>query len=327
MRVRWLVVGVLVALLLVPAGLVTAARLLDPPVLLGVRLVAFTPYALPLYLLALLLLVVAAVRGRGRWRGVAGLLAVLALVGTAVHAYWAREPYLSKTDPAAVATLQVMTTNLRLGLADTAQVVRLAARHDVDVLVLEEVTPRAFNGLRAAGIDDVFSYVAGGPEPRSRGTMVFSRWPLGEKQRLDAGYGTYVVDVALPLGTVHLLAVHPQAPKGSVRDWLADQEVIRAAADRLSGPTMIVGDLNATMDHASMRGLVADGFQDAATQARSGWQPTWPSAGQVSRFGVSAPPLIAIDHALVRGGLRAVRTSTYAVDGTDHRALVAALVW
>jgi endonuclease/exonuclease/phosphatase (EEP) superfamily protein YafD len=156
--------------------------------------------------------------------------------------------------------------------------------------------------------------------------MVFSRSPLGEKQRLDAGYGTYVLDVALPTGPVHLLAAHPQAPKGSVDVWLADQEVIRATADRLSGPTIIVGDLNATMDHASLRGLVADGFQDAATQARSGWQPTWPSAGQVSRFGVSAPPLVAIDHVLVRGGLRAVRTTTHEVDGTDHRALVAGLV-
>jgi endonuclease/exonuclease/phosphatase (EEP) superfamily protein YafD len=84
--------------------------------------------------------------------------------------------------------------------------------------------------------------------------------------------------------------------------------------------------MNATMDHASLRGLVTDGFQDAATQARSGWQPTWPSAGEVSGFGVPAPPLIAIDHVLVRGGLRAVRTTTYEVDGTDHRALVARLV-
>ena len=254
------------------------------------------------------------------------LLAVLALAGAATHAHWARAPFEPKEAPSTVATVQVMTANLRLGRADTPQVVRLAMRHDVDVLVVVEVTPRAFAGLRAAGIEELFPHVAGGPEPKTRGTMVFSRSPLGEKQRLDAGYGTYVLDVALPTGPVHLLAAHPQAPKGSVDVWLADQEVIRATADRLSGPTIIVGDLNATMDHASLRGLVADGFQDAATQARSGWQPTWPSAGQVSRFGVSAPPLVAIDHVLVRGGLRAVRTTTHEVDGTDHRALVAGLV-
>jgi endonuclease/exonuclease/phosphatase (EEP) superfamily protein YafD len=326
MGVRWLVVGVLVAALLVPAGLVTVARLTDPSVLWGVRLVAFTPYALLLYLSALLLLVVAAVRVRGPWRGVAVLLAALSLGAVVTHAYWARGPFLPREAPSTVSNLHVMTTNLRLGRADTTRVVRLAEGHDVDVLVLVEVTPRALDGLRAAGVDDVFAHVAGGPEPRSRGTMVFSRSPLGDKQRLDAGYGTYVVDVALPSGPVHLLAVHPQAPKGSVQDWLADQDVIRAAADRLSGPTMIVGDLNATMDHESLRGLVADGFRDAATQARSGWQPTWPSAGQVARFGVPAPPLVAIDHVLVRGGLRAVRTATYLVEGTDHRALVAALV-
>lgn len=324
-RVKWVVGGVLVVVLLMSAGVITAARVLDPPVLLWVRLVAFTPYALLLYLAALVLLVLAVVHGRGWWRGIAAVLAALALVGAGTHAYWARGPFLP-TGALNVPDLQVMTTNLRLGRADTAAVVRLAEQNDVDVLVLEEVTPQALAGLQAAGIDDDFSYTAGRPEPESRGTMVFSRSPLGRKQRLDAGYGTYVVDVRLPTGTVHLLAVHPQAPKGSVDDWLSDQEVIRARADRLLGPTMIVGDLNATMDHASLRGLVDDGFEDAATQARSGWQPTWPSAGQVGLAGVPVPPLVAIDHVLVRDGPRAMRTTTFEVDGTDHRALLAALV-
>ena len=92
---------------------------------------------------------------------------------------------------------------------------------------------------------------------------------------------------------------------------------------------MIVGDLNATMDHAPMRELVGRGFRDAATEARSRWQPTWqptwPSAGVVARFGVTVPPLVAIDHVLVAEGLRALATRTYPVRGTDHLALVATL--
>ena len=65
---------------------------------------------------------------------------------------------------------------------------------------------------------------------------------------------------------------------------------------------------------------------DAATQARSRWQPTWPSAGVVTRMGFTVPPLLAIDHVLVNDGLRAVRTDSYVVGYTDHRALVATLV-
>ena len=100
---------------------------------------------------------------------------------------------------------------------------------------------------------------------------------------------------------------------------------VRRSAGGLAGPTVVAGDLNATMDHAPMRELVGRGFRDAATEARSRWQPTWPSAGMVSRFGVTVPPLLAIDHVLVDEGLRAVATRSYPVPGTDHRALVATL--
>jgi endonuclease/exonuclease/phosphatase (EEP) superfamily protein YafD len=86
---------------------------------------------------------------------------------------------------------------------------------------------------------------------------------------------------------------------------------------------VIAGDLNATMDHVPMRALVGSGFADAATQADSRWQPTWPADGQVSRFGFALPSLVPIDHVLVKGALRAVRTESVEIDGTDHRALVA----
>ena len=86
---------------------------------------------------------------------------------------------------------------------------------------------------------------------------------------------------------------------------------------------MIVGDLNATMDHAPMRELVGRGYDDAATQAASGWQPTWPAAGEVSRFGLAVPSLLPIDHVFLSTGLRAVSTESVTIAGTDHRALVA----
>jgi len=88
---------------------------------------------------------------------------------------------------------------------------------------------------------------------------------------------------------------------------------------------MIVGDFNATMDHAPLRELVGRGYDDAATEARSGWQPTWPSAGEVSRFGVPVPSMIPIDHVFLSVGLRALSTESITVDGTDHRALVASV--
>jgi endonuclease/exonuclease/phosphatase family metal-dependent hydrolase len=116
---------------------------------------------------------------------------------------------------------------------------------------------------------------------------------------------------------------------GDADQWWADQRVIRLATADGDGPTLVAGDLNATMDHKPMRQLLAAGYADAATEAKSRWQPTWPSSGEVTLLGVPVPSMLAIDHVLVQGGsqqaLRPVQTQTFTVFGTDHRALVAAL--
>jgi endonuclease/exonuclease/phosphatase (EEP) superfamily protein YafD len=327
MKLRWLLLSVLLALLLVPAGLVTVARLLDLPGGPWVRLVAFTPYAGLLYAVALLPLLLVALRGRGFRRGGARFLGVVAVLGLLVHAYWAGGPFLgtSAAEASGGRRLNVMTSNLLLGHADAAQVVEVAVDRDVDVLVVEEVTPEALSRLRAAGIGRVLDHSAGRAEPGIAGTMVFADRPLRNVRRLDTAFGSYAMDLRLRGGPVHLLAVHPRPPIGDVAEWRADQRAIRQAARGQQGQTLLVGDFNATMDHVPLRELVGRGYDDAATEATSGWQPTWPSAGQVSRFGIPVPPLLPIDHVFLGAGLRALRTESVTVDGTDHRALVASL--
>lgn len=325
MKLRWLLLGLLVTLLLVPAGLLSAARLLDPPGGGWVRLVSFTPYAVVLYAAALLLLLLAWLCGRGFWRGVARTLAVVALVGAAVHAVWASGPYLG-TSTAAAGTqhrLHVMTSNLLKGQASPSRVVEVAVTNDVDVLVLEEITPRALGQLQGAGLGQAYPHAAGKAGSGPAGTMVFSRYPLRHVKRLDTGFGSYGMDVRAPGGRVHLLAVHPRPPLGDAMDWRTDQGVVRHAARSSAGPTMIVGDLNATMDHVPMRALVGSGYADGATQSDARWQPTWPADGQVARFGLAVPSLLPIDHVFVNHGLRVLHTESVTVEGSDHRALVA----
>src|SRR6478735_12720235 len=155
MKLRWLLLGVLTTLVLVPALLLTTARALDLPGGTWVRLVAFTPYALFLYAAALLLLLLAWWRGRGFWRGTARLLVGVSVLGLLLHAFWASGPYVGT--PAAEAAggshrLHVMTSNLRFGQASTDRVVEVAMADDVDVLVLQEVTPQALAGLEGAGL-------------------------------------------------------------------------------------------------------------------------------------------------------------------------------
>ncbi len=345
MTLRGTVHALAVVALLVVGGLVTVSRLLVPQGGTGVRLVAFTPHAVVLYLLAVLLLLPVACRGRGRDRGAAlrragaRALVVAGLLGVALHAAWAAGPWLggrpgsgTGTPTTGAAPLRVMTANLRLGQGDTARVMALARAHRVDVLTVQEVTPQAWTGLREAGVLRRFAHRAGRPAAGPAGTMVFSRTRISGVRRLPTPFGSYALDVRVPAGAgaaagrVHLLAVHPRPPVGDALGWRADQLAVRRAARGPGQPTVVAGDLNATMDHAPLRELVGRGYQDAATAARSGWQPTWPSSGVLSWAGVAVPPLLALDHVLVKGELRAVRTESFPVRSSDHRALVATLV-
>jgi endonuclease/exonuclease/phosphatase (EEP) superfamily protein YafD len=64
--------------------------------------------------------------------------------------------------------------------------------------------------------------------------------------------------------------------------------------------------------------LLTNGYDDAAEQAGSGRDLTYPSN---RRF----PPLIGIDHVLTRNAT-AVTTETIEVPDTDHRALLATVM-
>ena len=90
---------------------------------------------------------------------------------------------------------------------------------------------------------------------------------------------------------------------------------------------LVVGDLNATVDHPVQRELLADGMSDAAQDSNSGWQPTWPSPSRAKAADVPTPfGLFAIDHVLTSAHFSAVSTSTAVVIHSDHRALIARFV-
>jgi endonuclease/exonuclease/phosphatase family metal-dependent hydrolase len=123
-----------------------------------------------------------------------------------------------------------------------------------------------------------------------------------------------------------VLAVHSAQPALDIDGWRRDADLLVRQTEVLAVPRIIVGDLNATLDHPVLRRLLAEGMDDAARQANSGWQPTWPSPSRRSADGFPTPlGLMAIDHVLVSRHFSAVSTSTVVVPDTDHRALVVRL--
>lgn len=320
---RW--VGGLLALLLVPAGLLTYARLAERRGAVWVHLVALTPYAVPLYLLALLVLALVWWRADGRTRLAAKMLTALGACALALHLSWAAPAYVGPATASAGKgrPLHVMTANLDHGRADAGPLVAAVVRDQVDVLVLEEVTRRAWQQLREAGIEKPLPHRAGRAAPGHAGTMVLSRYRLGGATRVPTRLGSYALTVRSRPKPVSLVAAHVRPAHGDASGWTADLTAVRTAAVTAPGLVVVAGDLAATRDHLPLRDLDGRGFHDAATQARSGWQPTWPLHRRV--LGVDVPPLTAPDHVLVGGGLTAARTSAVDLPGSDHRALLAIL--
>lgn len=313
-----LLLGLLLVGLLVPAVALTVVRGLELDSDRAVRLVSFTPLALPLYAVAALLLLATLARAR-RPRLLLVLVPVLA--GLGLHGWWFAPMLTGGQSDTTGRTWTVMTSNLLAGRGDGLDVLRAASQADVDLLVLEEVTTDVLADMQRAGLSEAYPHHIGeAVDPgRTDGTMVWSRVPLGEPERVGTDMQSWAVEVRDPAGEPFtLLAVHPAAPVDpSV--WRADHEAVLAAAER-TGADLVVGDLNATLDHAPMRALEDAGWRDVTEQADAGWQPTWPSNGLFESLPL--PALVQIDHVLVGREWVGTASRTLHVEGSDHRALV-----
>lgn len=317
-RARWVPLALAWGVLVVcglPALAITLSRALASTDLRAVRLAAFAPFGIGLYALCLVALLVlvwlAAGPGRIRLAVGAGVVAML----LAVHLAWQAPLYAGSRETSAGEPLTVMTTNLFEGQGDVDTVAETVRKHKVDVLAVQEITPEAFAKLSST-LRDQLPYRIGEAAPGTPGTMLFADQPITKARRLDTSMGSWVADV----GERRVVVAHPAPP--TLASWPAEQELIikEAAAEK---PDLVLGDLNASLDHHTVRRLLDDAdLSDAARASNAGWQPTWPTEGFA---GVPLPPSAAIDHVLIGDDLVALATETVEVSGSDHLALVAYL--
>jgi endonuclease/exonuclease/phosphatase (EEP) superfamily protein YafD len=323
-------VGVLVALALLAGSLVlTLAKVLASDSHWWALAVSFAPFALVGHLLAALLLGFARRRSAAGSRRLATTALAVALVGVVAHAAWLVPSYAG-AHPEGDPDLTVLGLNLHYGQADPRSAARVIEGEDPDVIVLSEATPEAVAALAGRGVGGAGSpwpHQGGRPLPSIAGTVVLSAYPLAEQTTLDIATGAHRMRVEAPR-PFWLTAVHTTQPLYDDVLWRRDFRVLRADARAVEGPHLEIGDFNATLDHGRMRDLLDTGLHDAAREANSGWQPTWPTAWSRRVGGVPVPiPVMAIDHVLLSEELSAVSTSVHSVSGTDHQALVARLRW
>lgn len=307
----WFLLG---TLFLLPSMAATALRLV-PFTDTRLQLAAsFISFALIGYAVAVLSFGIGLLRARRR--GLPALLTLVAVVGLGLHAVWTVPLFVPDDRPATGDTFTLVSLNALAGQADAEELVQASA--DADVVVLLEVTPDMVDALADLGWHDRFTYSVGEPRQGLNGSVIYSRFHLTEKERIDSAFAQWVAEAEVPdVGPVTIYAVHPCNPFCGPGHFDAEHQQIRRVVGRYVDERLVVaGDFNAVPDHRPMVLLQRDGLRSATDIVGAGWQPTYPADGPV-------PPLIAIDHVLVSPTMTATSIRTVAITGTDHRGLVA----
>jgi endonuclease/exonuclease/phosphatase (EEP) superfamily protein YafD len=299
-----------VLLLVALVGLVARFHTPGPSWELGVS--AFSPYLMLAGPVAAVLFAVAR-----QWLPVALVLVVVVGCASTQHRL-----FLAARAPADSQQLVAMTSNLRLGEASPAAVVRAVRDHRVDLLTLQELTGPERARLEQAGLDDVLPYHAAHADQSAIGTGMWSRYPLSSiERRADFTFAfiTATMTVRGVRTPVTAVALHMAGPVPSSTLWQREIRRLPGVLRDLPavGPVVVGGDFNATHDIAQFRALLVDGYADGAQQAGAGIMRTYPADTWY-------PPLIGIDHVLIRDAV-ATRAETVRIAGSDHLALLVSL--
>lgn len=270
-------------------------------------------------------------------------LASLTCVMLALLVWWHAGFFLpspARTAAAGGEELRVMTLNVYNGGADADEVVACVREQGVEVLALQEVSWTFLDELAAAGIYDALPHSASssaGEWDNGGLNCLFSTLPLsnvdGDLLPTDLS--------ALCAGTVEVggrelrfVSVHPGSPHFGGEDlWDSGLETIGSLSE-YDHSYVIMGDFNATWNHARFRALLGESFVDAGQQAGEGFHMTWPAdLSVVSALNVPSsiaghvPPLVEVDHVVyaANAGIYAHDLETARISGTDHLALIATL--
>jgi endonuclease/exonuclease/phosphatase (EEP) superfamily protein YafD len=217
-------------------------------------------------------------------------------------------------------TVNVLAANVHEGGASPVGFIRLVDELRPDIVTIEEFTPRFGRELAAAGLGSRLPHHLLDPEPRARGTAIYSRFPLRRLPTAPFLFRMTRARAVLPGGRgLRIVAVHPIPPRhaGWTHEW---EEVLSTLPSGGKGtPWLLAGDFNATFDQTPFRELVVRGYRDAGEVAGKGLDATFPANGAL------LPPPITIDHILADERFGIVEYEVEPLPDSDHHAIFAEL--
>ncbi|MFR0569012.1 endonuclease/exonuclease/phosphatase family protein [Bifidobacterium apri] len=227
--------------------------------------------------------------------------------------------------------IHAMTLNCRYGRANAADIVRLVREQHIDVLALEELTPALLDRLAREGLDVLLPYCQQGVSHNDDNGGFNAIWSRAKPMARTATFlNIHAADVpAVSIGVdaqdtsdgstaraVTVAAAHTKSPMRGCREWSYGVRALDAIATSPE-PVVVLGDLNACLDHRCLRDVLATGVHDASLDVAHGPTLTYPSW---------VPwPRIELDHALANSGVVFHSAQAITVRDTDHRALLVTL--
>ncbi len=230
--------------------------------------------------------------------------------------------YLDDATGAGEWELKLLSANVLATNVEHDRLLALIGEEQPDLVFLQEVSPQWEVAISALHADYPHRYV----EAREGkfGIALLSRLPLAKVGHVDSaplGFPTLHGEIVAGDRGIRFVSAHPMIPLGA-DNYAARNEQLREIAKLLgsaaseNGPTILVGDLNATMWEKNYRELEAATGLRNARQGR-GVLPTWPTFMPFA--------MIPIDHVLVSNDIGVKEIMTGPRIGSDHLPLVVTL--
>lgn len=192
-----------------------------------------------------------------------------------------------------------------------------AERANADILVFAELHRPWVVYMRTSELLKRYPYGTNVLKRHYGDTNVFSRLPVTRQRVMYvAGRVPVSVDVAVGDQTVRLYLVHSPRP---MLDTVAEYEDFwRQLTPLISaerGPTVLIGDFNATQHSKVYQDLEAGRMRSAHVDRGRGWVTTWPN-------GERPVPPIRIDQAMISPEVECVSIVEGEGRGSDHKPLI-----
>jgi len=243
----------------------------------------------------------------------ASVMLLVTAVNAAPVAMW----YLAASDrPDAIdAQISLLHANVYSGNSNAQALQQLIAAERPDIIVLQEITEAWSAAMEA--LHDEYPHRHVQPRYDNFGIGVYARQPLQSVDVVDSppyGFPSLIFRQSLNGRIVTYVTTHPIPPLGK-EGFEARNEQLASIADviaSISGPKLLIGDLNTTMWAEHYEQLVeSTGLRNA--RYGFGVIPTWPRQLPFAK--------IPIDHCLVSDDIAVLDIRSGPNIGSDHLPL------